>query len=191
MTGFPTAARRVRDTDLESRDRLLALRTCVLRFQPYGFRANWHHLIVSANVPRRLDDDPLSLRHAVDQLGQARLVWQAWNHEHATRRRREKAAGHRVPLRTEQWPTWAGLVASCPDFEKHPTERMAVVVQRVITAYESHVDQTAVCRACERSLTADAPCPDCGVDPSPSAHRTEFRTLAAHHRWRELWRRDR
>jgi hypothetical protein len=190
VTGFPTAARRVRDIELASRERLLALRECVLRFPPYGFRATWHHLIVSASVPRRLDDDPLSLRHAVDELEQARLVWRAQSEHYAARRRREKAAGHRTPRRADQWPNWAGLIAYCPDFEKHPTERMAVVVQRVIAAYESGVDQLTTCRACGRSLTADTPCPRCGVDPSPTSRRTEFHTRIAHHRWREVWQRS-
>jgi hypothetical protein len=166
---------------------LLALRECVLGFPPYGFRATWHHLIVSA---RLLDDGPLSMGRAVDELEQARLLWRARSEDHAVRRRREKAAGRRTPPRTDQWPNWAGLIAYCPDFEKHPTERLTVVVQRVITAYESGVDQSATCRACGRSLTADTPCPSCGVDPRPSANRTEFRTLIAHHRWREVWQRS-
>jgi hypothetical protein len=190
VTGFLTSARRVRDTDLAARGRVLALRECVLRFPPYGFRATWHHLILSANVPTRIDDDPLSLRRAVDELEQARLVWQAHSADHLARRRLEKAAGRRTPSRADHWFHRAGLIAYCPDFRKHPTERLAVVVRRVIAAYEAGVDQWTTCRACGRSLTADYPCPGCGVDPSPAARRPEFRTLVDHHRWREVWQRS-
>ncbi|MFJ1761507.1 hypothetical protein ACIOD2_14395 [Amycolatopsis sp. NPDC088138] len=189
MTSFPAAARRVRDPGLASRERVLALRECVLCFAPYGFRATWHHLIVSANAPRRLDEDPRSLRRAVDELEQARLVWRAQSEDYAARRRREKAAGHRIASRADHWRSWAGLIAYCPDFEKHPTGRLAVVVRRVIAAYESGVDPSATCRACGWSLTADAPCPACGVDPAgPSARRPGL-GLRTTHRWREVWQR--
>ncbi|MEU4218416.1 hypothetical protein [Actinoplanes sp. NPDC026623] len=57
MTSFPAQAQRVRDRGLPLRDRLLALRECVVHFGPYGFRATWHHLMVGAGVPRRLEDD--------------------------------------------------------------------------------------------------------------------------------------
>jgi hypothetical protein len=57
---------------------------------------------------------------------------------------------------------------------ENPTERPAVVVLRVIAVYESGVEPLATCRACGWSLTADVPCPSCGVDPA---------------RWREVWQR--
>ncbi|WP_410606793.1 hypothetical protein [Amycolatopsis sp. lyj-109] len=189
MTSFPAAARRVHDTRLASEDRLLALRDCVLCFAPYGFRATWHHLIVNARVPRRLDDDPSSLLRAVDEVEQARLVWQVMSEDYVTRRRREKAAGHRIPRPCDNWRSWAGLIAYCPDFEMHPTERLAVVVQRVIDAFDSGVDPQTRCCACGRLLDADAPCPDCGVDPAgPSAHRPGISVRTAY-RWREVWHR--
>jgi hypothetical protein len=189
VTSFPAATRRVRDTGLSSHDRLLALRDSVLCFAPYGFRATWHHLIVSAGVPRRLDDDPGSLRRAVDELEQARLVWRAQCGDYEARRRREKAAGHRVAARADHWRSWAGLIAYCPDFEKHPAERLAVVVRRVIAAYESGVDPLVTCRACGWSPTAELPCPRCGVDPvGPAAQRLGIGVRTAH-RWREVWQR--
>ncbi|HET9138518.1 hypothetical protein, partial [Actinophytocola sp.] len=49
-----------------------ALRECVLCFGPYGFRATWHHLVVNAGIPRRLEDDPESLVRAVAELAEAR-----------------------------------------------------------------------------------------------------------------------
>ncbi|GAA4011384.1 hypothetical protein GCM10022247_37230 [Allokutzneria multivorans] len=165
----------------------MALRECVKCFQPYGFRATWHHVIVSANVPRLLEDDLDSLVRAVDELEQARAVWRSKSEEHAALRRREKASGRRVPRRADPWHAWAGLVAYCPDFEKHPTERLDVVLRRVISAFESGVDLTAQCRACARALTEDAPCPDCGVDP---VGPTAVRRVGTVHRWREVWLRS-
>ncbi|MGK3208444.1 hypothetical protein [Amycolatopsis sp. MEPSY49] len=189
MSSFPASAGRVRDSGRASRDRLLALRECVLCFQPYGFRATWHHLIVGAGVPRNLDDDPRSLVRAVDELEEARLVWRAQSEDYAARRRREKADGRRDASRADHWRSWAGLIAYCPDFEKHPTERLAVVVRRVIAAYESGVDPLVTCRACGSSPTTDAPCPSCGVDPAgPAASRPGIRVRTSY-RWRAVWQR--
>ena len=180
VTSFPAAARRVRDSELESRDRLLALRECALRFGPYGFRATWHHLMVSAGVPRDLDADPESLVRAVDELEQARLVWMARTEEHAARRRREKAAGNRAPRSADGWLRQPRPIAYCPDFQKHPTEPLVVVLRRVIAACEAGTE--GVCRACGRALTEDAPCPGCGV--SLGQHRPPANT---HFRWRQIW----
>ncbi|SFI66332.1 hypothetical protein [Amycolatopsis regifaucium] len=191
MTSFPAAARRVRDTDLTPRDRLLSLRECVLCFAPYGFRATWHHLIVGADGPEGVDEGPLPLPRMVDELEEARFVWRAQVEDYVARRRREKAAGHRTPPRANRWRSWSGMLAYCPDFEKHPTDRLAVVVRRVIAAYDSGADPLVTCRACGQPLSADFPCLVCGVDPRPTANRPEFRTLLAHHRWRELWLRGR
>ena len=189
MTSFPAAARRVRDPGLTSRDRLLALRECVLCFAPYGFRATWHHLIVNARVPGRLDDDLSSLLRAVDEVEQARLVWRTMSEDYVARRRLEKAAGHRSPRRCDHWRSWDGMIAYCPDFEKHPTERLAIVVQRAIDAFDSGTDPLTTCCACGRPLDADAPCPGCGVDPAgPFAHRPGISARTAD-RWRDVWHR--
>lgn len=191
MTSFPAAARRVRDTDLAPRDRLLSLREGVLCFAPYGFRATWHHLVISADGSGEVDEGPLPLLRMVDELEEARFVWRAQAEDYIARRRREKAAGHRTPPRADQWRSRSGGIAYCPHFEKHPADRLAVVVRRVIAAYDSGVDPVVTCRACGQSLAADFPCPVCGVDPRPDARRPEFRTLPVHHRWRELWLRSR
>ncbi|MFD8499231.1 hypothetical protein [Amycolatopsis sp. NPDC059657] len=176
MTSFPAAARRVRDTGLARRDRVPALRECVLCFAPYGFRATWHHLVVG---------EDRSLVRMMDELEQARLVWLASEEAFVARRRREKAAGHRTPRRAEQWRS--ALLAYCPDFEKHPTERLAIAVRRVIAAHESGAVRSALCFACGRTPATDIPCPDCGVDPlGPAARRSTGRPDTAH-RWREVW----
>lgn len=168
-------------------DRLLSLRECVLRFAPYGFRATWHHLIVGAGVPRRLDEDPVALLRAVDEVEQARLVWLAHDEDYAARRRREKAAGRRVPSRADRWRCGDALIAYCPDFEQHPTGRLAVVVRRVIAAIESDTDLSATCRACGRELAENTPCHGCGVDPFGSfGFRVGMHARTAH-RWREIW----
>ena len=190
MTSFPAVARRVRDVDLAWRDRLLSLRECVLRFAPYGFRATWHHLLTNADASGRLEDDPLSLLRAMDELEQARLIWLANSEDYATRRRREKAAGQRVPRRADGWHSHAWLIAYCPDFENHPTERLAVVVQRVIAAHESGTDPSVTCRACQRPLSEDIPCPDCGVDPRDLSALRPATYPDTAHRWRELWKRN-
>jgi hypothetical protein len=118
---------------------------------------------------------------------QARLVWRAQSEDYVARRRREKAAGQRVPRRTDHWRSGTGLVLYCPDFEKHPTERLAIVVQRVIDAYESGVDPLATCRACGRPLNADTPCPGCGVDSVGLSVRRPGTSIRTVHRWREVW----
>ncbi|MEV0678612.1 hypothetical protein AB0I60_19050 [Actinosynnema sp. NPDC050436] len=188
MTSFPAAARRVRDDDLGLRDRVPALRECVLRFAPYGFRATWHHLVVG--VAERRPFDPKSLRCAVDELEQARAVWLPKGADYAARRRREKAAGSRTPSRADRWHSWAGVLAFCPDFEKHPTERLVVVVRRVVAASESGTDPSTTCRACGRRLTKPRPCPDCGVaPPGLDARRFGIHDQTAT-RWREVWQRS-
>jgi hypothetical protein len=89
VTSFPAAARRVRAEDLPIRDRFLALRECALCFGPYGFRATWHHLMVSARVPQRLEADVDSLVRAVRELEEARGLWLEWTRAYEERRRQE------------------------------------------------------------------------------------------------------
>ncbi|XVU20718.1 hypothetical protein ACQPZJ_25960 [Actinoplanes sp. CA-054009] len=110
MSSFPAQAARVRDRSLPPHRRMLALRECVLHFAPYGFRATWHHLLVSARVPVWLDDDPDALVRAVDELEEARNLW--------------RASAGRVPPRS--WP------AEAPSPEAHSTERLIEVVAHLI-----------------------------------------------------------
>ncbi|WP_370948090.1 hypothetical protein AB5J62_11000 [Amycolatopsis sp. cg5] len=175
MSSYPSAYRRVRDTGLPRRDRVLALRECVLRFAPYGFSATWHHLVVSGGP---------SLLAMVDELEQARQVWLASHEEFLARRRAEKAAGNRIPRRTDRWHN--NTLAYCPDFEAHPVERLAVVVQRVITAHESGARRSERCFACGRTPGVNIACPDCGVSPSFS----HIPVPGTARRWREVWLRS-
>jgi hypothetical protein len=99
---------------------VLALRESVLHFAPYGFRATWHHLVVSAALPVRLEDDPGSLLRAVDELEAARRLWLAEAQTFKARRRQEKAAGRRQPRRDEGWHVSPARLAFCPDPEVHP-----------------------------------------------------------------------
>lgn len=59
------------------RARLAALRTCLVSFAPYGFRATYHHLCRSARIPADLESDPASLVRAVEELHAARRLWSA------------------------------------------------------------------------------------------------------------------
>ncbi|MBB5803331.1 hypothetical protein F4560_003099 [Saccharothrix ecbatanensis] len=192
MTSFPAAARRVRDDALTPRNRLLALRECALNFAPYGFRATWHHLVVNARIPHRLEDDLDSLHRAVDELEEARAVWRGRAADFAERRRREKAAGRRVPSRADQW-LGNGVHLRCPDFEQHPSDRLIMVVRRVIAAHESGVNPATACLACASALKgANKRCPDCGVLPENAAPRLLARWTAveAAERWNRTWRRE-
>ena len=158
VTSFPAAARRARDSGLSPPERLHALRECVLRFCPYGFRATWHHLVSSARIPQRPEDDLASIDRAVTELEEAREPLLAHRAAYAERRRVEKARGRRVP--DEPLPRLGGeIVAYCPDPERHPRERLVVVVRRVIET--PPVDH--LCPACGQERAVTEICPACGV----------------------------
>lgn len=165
---FPAQAARVRDVRLPPRRRLLALRECVLHFGPYGFRATWHHLIVRAGVPVMLEDDPDSLLRALDEVEDARRLWLDEMRAFTLRRRQEKASGRYRPRRAESWHALPQWLAFCPDPEVHPTESLAVVVARLITAYGSGAGPADRCPVCGNRRQPPY-CPRCGVrswDPS-------------------------
>lgn len=132
MTSFPAQAIRVRDSTLPLQRRRYALRECTLHCAPYGFRATWHHLVVSARIPRRLEDDPGALVRAADELQRVRDVVLPRLREYAARRRREKAAGVRTPRSVPPWYSWGwSAIAYCPDPTHHPSAPLATVVQGV------------------------------------------------------------
>lgn len=208
MSSFPEQARRVRDAGRPPLKRLHALRECVLHCMPYGFHATWHHLVVTARIPRDLDTDPGSLTRAVDELEPAREAIRAHSERFAERRRREKAAGRRVPARPEPWNSWGwSRIAFCPDPTVHPTEPLAVVVRRVLEAHDAGADPAENCPACgtAREAAAALPpgvaaapfvplrggrvraCPVCGVHPGGVRLRHD---AAAQERWKAIWRRD-
>lgn len=165
------------------------LRDCTLRFAPYGFRATWHHLLISSGVPRDLDSDPDSLVRAVDELAEARTVWLAHQAAFRTRRSREKADGHRALRRSDRWHRWdSHNLAYCPDPQVHPGDRLAIVVGRLIDAYTDGDGGPAGCPLCGHRPRRQ-PCPGCGIVlrghlALPDAGRTQTT-----HRWREIWRR--
>ncbi|MEV8442458.1 hypothetical protein AB0425_34210 [Actinosynnema sp. NPDC051121] len=192
MTSFPAAARRVRDDALTPRARLLSLRECALHFAPYGFRATWHHLVANARIPQQLEDDLDSLRRAVDELEEARAVWRERAVAFEERRRRDKAAGRRVPRRADR--AFGGAIhLHCPDFEQHPTDRLVTVVRRVVAAYDSGADPIVTCIACGWALKGEnRPCPGCGVLPQGGkrGHRPPWLAIGAAERWNKTWRRE-
>lgn len=186
MGSFPAQARRVRADDLELSGRLWALRECVLHFAPYGFRATWHHLVVNAGIPQSLKRDPRSLVRAVDELEEARLLWNAQWRAYAARRRVEKATGRRTPRKSDRWLSWRGMLAPCPDPEVHPSGRLAVVVSRLITVYSSGSVRARTCPVCGREAQ---PCPSCGIDARSPAEVRWITGLDAERRWKQIWRR--
>jgi hypothetical protein len=162
VSSFPAQAARVRDVGSPLRRRLFALRECVLRFAPYGFRATWHHVVLRADVPVRPADDPDSLLRAVRELEDARRIWRAEAQAFALRRRQEKASGRRRPRPDEGWHAWLPWLAFCPDPALHPTEPLATVIARLITAYSSGTVPADRCPACGTTRVPPL-CPHCGV----------------------------
>ncbi|MFG2436295.1 hypothetical protein [Streptomyces sp. NPDC048508] len=73
MTSFLTHRAHVHDARLSLRRRHSALRTCITVFAPYGFQATYHHLTLSAAIPRQLEGDPDALVRAVEELHEARV----------------------------------------------------------------------------------------------------------------------
>ncbi|GAA2480081.1 hypothetical protein [Winogradskya humida] len=183
MTSFPSQARRVRDRELPPVRRLHALRECALHFAPYGFRATWHHLVVSARIPRRLEDDPVSLERAVDELSEGRDVMLAVRLAYEQERRLEKASGRRVP---RSWnPPDGYAIAYCPDPERHPTASLATVVRRILGA---GAGSDGRCVACGTVNSRPGwACAVCGVQPG--GPRTCHAGPDADARWARIWRR--
>ncbi|MER7756171.1 hypothetical protein [Kitasatospora sp. NPDC097643] len=108
MTSFLTHRQRVHDDALPLHRRHSALRTCLTEFAPYGLRATYHHLTLSARMPRRLEADPESLVRAVEELHEARVLRTARAEQYGARRRAEKRAGQRSPTGPSPWwqPDW-------------------------------------------------------------------------------------
>ncbi|GAA1989096.1 hypothetical protein [Kitasatospora viridis] len=103
MTSFLTHRARVHDARLPAYRRHSALRTCLTAFAPYGLRATYHHLTLSARIPQRLDADPDALVRAVEELHEARELWLVETREFAARRRAEKWAGRRAVPSPRPW----------------------------------------------------------------------------------------
>ncbi|MFG2692983.1 hypothetical protein [Kitasatospora sp. NPDC048407] len=149
MTSFRTHRARVHDDRLPVHRRHSALRTCVTEFAPYGFRATYHHLTLSARIPRRLEADPDSLLRAVEELHEARLLLRAQVEKFEERRRTEKRAGRRaVPNPQPWWLQGRGSELSIwyDDPFRHPPLRLAAYVRRQNALMDGA--ELPGCRAC-------------------------------------------
>ncbi|MFE1550782.1 hypothetical protein [Streptomyces sp. NPDC058718] len=158
------------DTRLPLRRRHSALRTCITLFAPYGFRATYHHLTLSAAIPRRLEADPDALVRAVEELQEARVLWLARAEEYAAQRRAEKRAGRRAVPNPRPWwlrSRWDGPDRAWhQDPSRHPSLRLSGYVRR----------QNAILDGAE-----PPGCPACGDE--------ELRVLSSTgHGWIELCR---
>ena len=135
MSSFNTHRRRVHDEGLPARVRHTNLRSCLVHFAPYGFRATYHYLCVSAAIPMDLEKDPSSLMRAVEELHHARQLWLADERAYACSRRADKARGIRQVKADDSWRDWQrgwGNIAYCPEPTIHPDEPLPVVVERVL-----------------------------------------------------------
>ncbi len=197
MAGFRSLARQVRDPMGDLALRRYSLRKCLERFAPYGHRATWDHLCARHGIdPEDRAPDPESLLGALDELEEARAVWLAYEAGFAERRRREKHAGLRRPGAFDDWHrrTWGGHgVARCSDPGIHPTEPLAEVLRRLITALGS--GPGSACPVCAgtgiewRQERGEAPwagpvCTGCGIAvPQPAlTDRTLGRARLPRHR---------
>ncbi|MFI9788542.1 hypothetical protein ACIHEI_34280 [Kitasatospora sp. NPDC051984] len=169
MTSFLTHRARVHDDRLPVHRRHSALRTCATEFAPYGFRATYHHLTLSARIPRRLETDPDALLRAVEELHEARLLWRERAEHFAAQRRAEKRAGRRAVPNPRPWWLWNGSDSWpervwCDDPFRHPSLHLAAYVRR----------QNALLDGAELPG-----CPACGDEGAPTSHATG-------HGWIEL-----
>ncbi|MFG2846410.1 hypothetical protein ACGF12_25030 [Kitasatospora sp. NPDC048296] len=179
MTSFLTHRALVHDTTLPPYRRHGALRTCLTRFAPYGFRATYHHLTVSARMPRLLEADPDSLVRAVEELHEARQLWLARAEEYAAQRRAAKRAGQRHPAQPAWWdrPWWASPDSawrndpflhprlSLPDYVRRQNALLdgaelpgcpACGEEGPALSVSTGHDRAELCRSCARVLV---PCP--------------------------------
>ncbi|MGW9210950.1 hypothetical protein ACWGR4_28660 [Embleya sp. NPDC055664] len=202
MSGFATHRWRVHDIGLSARARHASLRTCVVMFRPYGFRATYHHLCRSSGIPALPDTDPAALVRAVEELANARELWLADESAFIEQRRAEKSRGRRHRTPDGGWRDrgrgWEGSLAYCPDPEAHPIEPLPIVVARILNSTITATDVPSVCRACgsdggttpwSDGYRLHRLCARCGagrgwqprsVDPVVVAAREE--------RWKEIWR---
>ncbi|MBD0742720.1 hypothetical protein [Streptomyces sp. CBMA152] len=204
MSSFTTHRRRACDEGLPAYARLSNLRSCLVHFAPYGFRATYHHLCVSAGIPRNLEKDPNSVVRAVEELHEARQLWLADERVYAARRRADKARGFRQVRLDESWRGWQrgwGNIAYCPDPTNHPDEPLPVVVERVLRSSVPLDDAPALmCRVCgSRDNTSDWDdglhsvhqlCGGCGVSLAERRADERDPLLVAHNerQWKEIWR---
>ncbi|GAA2812445.1 hypothetical protein GCM10010441_41400 [Kitasatospora paracochleata] len=157
MTSFRTHRRRVLDPALPPYRRLSALRTCLTCFAPYGLRGTYHHLTLSARIPRDLGDDPQSLARAVEELHEARELWRAHAERWIAGRRTEKRLGRRGTRPGEPWWSAGPFPVAWADPTVHPPLDLPAYVRRRIALADG----------------ADLPgCPHCGDERDPGLRAT-------------------
>ncbi|MFI6843066.1 hypothetical protein OG535_09710 [Kitasatospora sp. NBC_00085] len=160
MTSFLTHRRLVHDGGLPVHLRHAALRTCLARFAPYGLRATYHHLTLSARMPRRLEADPPALVRAVEELHEARVLRLAQSERYAARRRAEKGAGRRAVTGPPAW--WEASWWDSPNdaWLHDPTCHPPLTLPEYVRRQGALLDGAAL-----------AGCPACG-DERPAALRS-------------------
>ncbi|MEE1767198.1 hypothetical protein PUR34_03150 [Streptomyces sp. JV185] len=203
MSSFNTHRRRVHDESLPPLVRHTNLRSCLVNFAPYGFRATYHHLCFSAGIPKHLKKDPDSLVRAVEELHCARQLWLEDEHSYAGRRRAEKARGVRQAGSDESWcgrqRGW-GNIAYCPDPAHHPHSPLPVVVERVLRSSVPPGEAPALtCRVCgsrddtriwnDGSRRLHLLCRTCGITLAVQRAQVRDPLLAAEHtrEWKGIW----
>lgn len=162
MTTFRTYVRRVRDPSLPVVERRRALGGCVAAFHPYGYRATWEKVVSGRRIAahRHGSTRVPDLLAAVGELEEARWVWRVGGVRYAERRRREKAAGVRVPRAADRWPE---PIAYCPDASLYPPGPMPEVLARVIAARAAGAPGCPNCGGRERVDPGGSHCPACGI----------------------------
>ncbi|QTT76602.1 hypothetical protein J7W19_27365 [Streptomyces mobaraensis NBRC 13819 = DSM 40847] len=177
MSSFTVHLRRVHDERLPARTRRSDLRSCLVHFAPYGFRATYHHLTLSARIPGNVEHDPAALIRAADELHAARRLWLAHVRDRAADRRADKALGRRHEPTGDAWRAAHGWrawrrgwnnIAFCPDPVVHPTAPLPAVIEHVIH-WTPPADGThpPTCRACgEPGGDGYGPAPGGGSPPT-------------------------
>ncbi|CAG6398666.1 hypothetical protein NMG29_39795 [Streptomyces cocklensis] len=199
MASFLTHRQLVLDRTLPVRRRHAALRTCLTLYAPYGFRATYHHLTVSAAIPRDLDADPESLERAVNELHEARVLRMAEDARYAERRRCEKHAGQRVPRRPGTWWHRHGR-QSCYQLDPlcHPALALPEFIRRQISL--ANGEALPGCADCGSRRPANSRstghgfidlCRSCGaVQRSCACGRPHHLHPLERDLWPRLWRRE-
>lgn len=181
MTSFLTHRSHVHDARLPLRRGHSALRTCITLFAPYGFRATYHHLTLSAAIPRRLEADQDALVRAVEEL--------------------QKRAGRRAVVNPLPWwlrSWWEGPNRAWYEHPfRHPSLRLPEYVRRQ-NAILDGADLPG-CPDCgdERPLVSKStghgwvePCRGCAwvLAPCPCGQRHRF-VPETPFNWKGIWQR--
>ncbi|MCX5213835.1 hypothetical protein OG689_31970 [Kitasatospora sp. NBC_00240] len=198
MASFLTHRALVLDEALPPHRRHSALRTCLTLFAPYGLRPTYHHLTLSARIPRELAADPGSLVRAMAELHEARLLWLAATEGYVRRRRAEKRAGRRRGPDDPWQLVRRGQTCFQTDVCCHPAMSLSAYVRRRIAVLEGR--QLPGCHRCgdERPVVSYSTghgfvdiCRGCGTVLKScgcgTGHRLE---PPERYQWPGIWRRE-